>query len=223
MTLLVAINAAIAIYALTQRCGYADLLLLYWMETVVIGVLGLPKILIVALFRDRVDDIETARRAGERLLFVMMMLLFLVVAFTCLVLIVYLAIIALPSLLERADRAAGFAVARGPRRSGLDLEGSIAALALSHLVSFVVNFLHGREFRGGSVVRLALQPFLRAGAIVAVILLGAATARLLPFFSRTTVFAVTILVTKIAVDVVSHLAERRRFRWAAAVPPPIPA
>src|SRR5262245_43492951 len=113
---------------------------------------------------------ELARQAGARLVFVMVMLLFYVTIFALLLMLVYLAIVALPTFLERADRAAGVAVPEGPRRSGIDLEAAVAVLALSHLVSFVVNFLFGREFRGGSLVPLVFQPFLRSGLIVAVIL-----------------------------------------------------
>jgi hypothetical protein len=86
-----------------------------------------------------------------------------------------------------------------------------AILALSHLVSFGVNFLWRREFRGGSLWKLVAQPVLPILGIVAVIGVSLMIAFAQPWVSRTQIFAVLIIAAKIAVDVRAHLNERRRF------------
>lgn len=214
--LLVCINLGLGILALTQRVGYAEVLLLYWAETVVIGVLAIPKLLIVAIFKERIDTLEDLRAAASRTLFVWLLLTFGVAAFALVVMLVFAAIMALPSLLEHSDRAAGLRVPRGPLRGNVVLETAFIALALSHGFSFVVNFLGKREFRGGSLLRIAVQPVLRTWGIIAVIAVALAIAYAQPALSRTTAFALLIIGTKTAVDLQAHLAERKRF--ASPVP-----
>lgn len=212
--ILVCVNLGVAVAALTQRYGYADLLLLYWAETVVIGLFAIPKLLIVAIFGDRIDDLEGARRAGKRAAAVAVMLVFGAAAFALLVMLLQLAIVVLPSSLARADRLAGLVVPRGPRTGNVRLEAAVIALALSHGASFVVNFIGGREFRGGSLLTLVLQPFRRTVAIAAVIALGLAVAFTLPGLSRSTWFALATVALKIWADLHAHLAERRHFQSA---------
>jgi uncharacterized protein DUF6498 len=215
--LLVGANLAVAASALTRRQGYLELLLVYFAETVVIGVLNVPKMLIVALFRDVVATLDDLREAAVRFLVVLLGLLASVVIFTLLWMLLYVAIMLVPMLLEQADRAAGIAPARGSRGIRPEMRVELLALALSHVVSFVVNFLFGREFRGGSFIPLVLQPLARTFWIIVVIVLAMAVAFVQPVLSRSTAFTVVVVGAKILVDCRAHLAERRRFRPA---PPP---
>ena len=217
--LLICVNLGIAAYAFTQRFGYAEVLLLYWAETVVIGVLNIPKLLIVALFAQRVETLDDLRVAGSRVALVLLVLLLYVTVFALVWMLLFVAITALPPLLQHADRAAGFVVPRGPRQDEFAIGLAIAVLALSHGISFVVNFLFGREFRGGSLVRIAVQPVLRTVMIIGVMALALVVAFVQPALSRSTAFALVIIGAKTAVDLQAHLAERKRFRQAASAQP----
>jgi hypothetical protein len=214
--LLIAVNVGIGIAALTQRVGYAEVLLLYWAETVVIGVLAIPKLLIVALFKERIDTLDQLRDAGSRALAVGLGLTFAIAFFAFVWMLLFAAIVALPSILEHSDRAAGLAVPHGPRRGTVVLQTAFIALALSHAFSFFVNFLGHREFRGGSLLRILVEPVLRTWGIIAVIALALVVAYAQPAIARTTAFALIVIGTKTAVDLHAHLAERKRF--AAAGP-----
>jgi hypothetical protein len=216
--LLVCVNLAVAAYALIQRLGYAEILLLYWAETVVIGVLNIPKLIIVALFARHLDTVDDAAAAGNRLIAVLVALLFYVTIFALVWMLLFMGIIALPTLLQHADRAAGLAVERRPHPDETMLVVAIAVLALSHVFSFVVNFLLGREFRGASLVAIAVQPILRTALIIGIMALGLGVAFALPGVSRSAMFALVVIVLKTAADLHAHLAERRRFGQPSSMP-----
>ncbi len=209
--LLLGVNLGIAVYAFFQRFGYAEVLLLYWAETVVIGVLNIPKLVIAALFERPVATMDELGVAGDRLLLVTLWLFFYVVVFALVWMLLFVAIIALPAILGHADRAAGFVVPRGPHGDQRALAVAIGVLAVSHAASFIVNFLFGGEFRGASLVRIAVQPVLRTALIIGVMALALAAAFVQPALAKSTVFALVVIGAKIAVDLHAHLAERRRF------------
>lgn len=221
--LLLAVNLGIAVYALTRRFGYAELLLAYWAETVIVGILAVPKLLIVALFGRKLETIEDARDATGRTAAVVLMLIFATALFAVLCMLLYAAIVFLPRALELADHDAGPSFSRTLRTTGFRLGEVVAALAASHAASFFINFLYGREFRGGSVLALAAQPFLRTAKIIALIVLALAVAFFQPVLSRTTAFALVVIGAKIALDLHAHLAERRRFAGTMEAPPALPA
>lgn len=208
---LLAANLGIAAWALVHRFGYAELLLLYWAETVIVGVLAVPKLLIVALFARPVETMDDLREAAGRTAITVLMLVFSAVLFALLCMLLYAAIVFLPRFLEIADHDAGESFSRTLRQSGPGMEAALAGLLGSHVFSFVVNFLAGGEFRGASLLALAAQPFLRTAKIVAIIVLALGTAFLQPVLSKTTAFALVVIGAKVAVDLHAHLAERRRF------------
>lgn len=214
--LLVGVNVVIGVQAFTQRFGYAEVLLLYLAETVVIGVLTIPKLLIVALFAKRIDTAEQLRTAGNRALSVLALLIFYLAAFVFAWGLLFAMIAILPILLDDNDRAAGFVVPRESSDERGSLELAFAALALSHATSFVVNFLFGREFRGGSLIQIAVQPFLRTALIWVVMSLATVVAIVQGAVSQSAAFALVVIGAKTAVDLRGHLAERKRFRYPAA-------
>ncbi|HSN71847.1 MAG TPA: DUF6498-containing protein [Steroidobacteraceae bacterium] len=209
--LIVLVNVAIGMYALTRPYGYAELLLFYWAETVVIGALNVPKMLILALFGRRIDDLRGFREALERTAAVVLMLAFYVAIFAALAMVLFTAVIALPTVLEYADTAAGHSPPGTRAGSGFNLQLVVAALVVTHGLSLLVNFIGGREFRSGGLLRLAVQPFLRCALIVALIVSGGLAAWLVPGVATSTAFPVAIVAIKIWIDIYAHLAERRRF------------
>lgn len=205
------VNIGASVYALTRQFGYAELLLLYWAETVVIGAFNVPKLLIAALFGERIDTFEQMLSAGKRALFVALLLFAYCVVFSVVWMLLFAGIGLLPAVLDLVDSVPGARGGQGSETDVFRLDLATAALALSHGVSFVVNFLLGREFRGGSLVKIAIQPVLRTAWIVGVIAGSAVIALIQPVVTTSTAFAVLVVVAKVTADVFAHLAERRRF------------
>jgi hypothetical protein len=216
---LLGVNLGFAGYAFRQQCGYAEVLLVYLAEIVAIGILSIPKLLIVALFARRIDTIDQLQSAGSRTLGVALLLLFSSAAFALVCVLLYVAIVAMPSTLAAVDRQAGFEVARHDQKSGVGVEWAIAALAVSHLFSFFVNFLWRGEFRGASLMRIGVQPLLRVLGVVGIIGLALAIAFAQPWMAKSTIFALVVIAAKIVVDYFAYFAERGRLKPAALVQP----
>ena len=208
--LLLCVNIGVAAYALTRRQGYAELLMIYWAETVVLGVLNIPKLLVAAIFRERIDGVDELRSAAHRAAVVLIVLVFYVAVFSFVWMLLFTAISALPMLLERADRSAGLARPR-VKEAAFEFTWAVVSLAMVHVFSFFANFLGGREFRGASLLRIAAQPFLRTLFIILVMAAAGVAAFIQPALARTTAFALVVVLAKLAADLLSHLDERRRF------------
>ena len=86
----------------------------------------------------------------------------------------------------------------------------VLALAASHGVSFVVNFLGEGEWRGTDAQQLMQQPYARVVVLHLVILAGGGAVLVL---GEPVVALVALVVLKIAADIVAH----RREHSAAAV------
>jgi hypothetical protein len=214
--LLFGINVAFALYALMQQYGYAVVLMVYLGETAVIGALNVPKMLLVALFGERIDGVEQLQQAGSRFAATFFLVIAYVVGFAVVGMLLYAAMVVVPVMLEHGDRASQLHSQRTLATTGIDVRWPIAALAFGHVVSFFVNFLWRREFRGGSLLTYALQPVLRVAGIVGVMLLATVVALAQPWIARSDVFAVVVIALKILVDWKAHQAERRRLQAAPA-------
>jgi hypothetical protein len=218
--LLFGVNVGFALYALSRSYGYAIVLMVYLAEAAVIGALNVPKMLVVALFGERIDSFRQLQQAGSRFALTYMLLVGYVAGFAVVCMLLYAAIVIVPVMLEHGDKVSQLQSQRA-LDPVTDLIWPIAALALVHVVSFFVNFLWRGEFRGASLLRFAVQPVLRVAGIVGVMLLALAAALVQPWVARTDVFAVVVIAAKILVDWKAHQAERRRLQAARASPSPI--
>ena len=87
-----------------------------------------------------------------------------------------------------------------------DLALPIAALAASHLFSFIWNYLYRGEFRRAALTELMQQPYGRVVVLHLTILLGGFAAMLL----GSPLWALLLLIgLKIALDLKAHLKEHR--------------
>ena len=84
---------------------------------------------------------------------------------------------------------------------------AVIAIALSHGFSFVHNYLAGGEYRNASPAILMGQPYARVMILHVSILLGGFLAKAA---GAPEVALVILVVLKIALDLRSHLAERRK-------------
>jgi len=83
---------------------------------------------------------------------------------------------------------------------------TIAALAASHLFSFIWNYLYRGEFRRAALTELMQQPYGRVVVLHLTILLGGFAAMLL----GSPLWALLLLIgLKIALDLKAHLKEHR--------------
>lgn len=88
---------------------------------------------------------------------------------------------------------------------------AVGVLFLSHGVSFVRNFLVGREYERLNFLGLVFWPYARMSLVGGVLLLGIAAARLWPGLGRQTAFAMVVVLLKLGADAVSHSLEHRWF------------
>ena len=85
---------------------------------------------------------------------------------------------------------------------------AIAAIAISHLVSFFSNFIAGEEFRRTSASDLMKRPYGRIIVMHVAIIIGAA---LIEWLGSPVMMLVVLVVAKIALDLRLHLSERNKF------------
>ena len=90
---------------------------------------------------------------------------------------------------------------------------AVLAIALSHGFSFVHNYLAGGEFRRTSPQQLMAQPYARVVVLHIAILAGGFAAKAM---GAPTVALLVLIGLKTAIDLHSHLAERRKLGMAAA-------
>ena len=128
---------------------------------------------------------------------------------------------ALPAML-RLDGGAGTSIFRALSAAGPGLLLAIGALCLSHGVSFVRNFLAGREYHRLSIASLVFWPYARMALVGMVLLAGIAAASLMPALAPETAFAVVMVLLKLLADVVSHTLEHRGLTGDAPNPPMTP-
>ena len=204
---LIAANLVVAVAAFHGRWGWADVVRVYWIETMIIGVVNVLKMFVWALFRKPLNTLTDLRAAGTRLALVMVLVPYYSAVFFFLVL------------------ALGF----GIHGDGKEIPRLMLIFALSHGVSFVWNYLGHAEFRSVSFLALLVQPYARLALMAAVFALGFLITRLAPGAGRSTAFSVSVVVCKLAVDLVSHMWEHARANISGAdlplppsqAPPPI--
>ncbi|HVL17574.1 MAG TPA: DUF6498-containing protein, partial [Gemmatimonadales bacterium] len=117
-------------------------------------------------------------------------------------------------MLEEGE-SGGVAVHRALLAAGPGVATAVAALVLSHGISFVRNFLLSREYDRVGVVELVLLPYARMGLVLFVLLAGVAAAGVWPGLGRETGFALIMVLLKLLADAASHLVEHR---WLAGRP-----
>ena len=82
-----------------QAHGYLELLLLYLAETVIIGILNIPKMFIVALFAKRLETLQDLGEAGKRASLILMVVFPHVIVLRLVAMLLYVAIAFLPTVL----------------------------------------------------------------------------------------------------------------------------
>jgi len=163
------------------------IVLLYWLENVVIGVLNLPR-----LFMSRRDDSLTDRISTGGAIYL------------CVFFSVHYGMFCLGHYLFLADSFNLPPLGDSLLQTGILI--SLAGLAISHMISLVVNFFGKQEYLKRSANLQMFMPYTRIIILHVVVLIGGigaqATGNGWPLL-------LLLVVIKTAVDLAAHVAEHR--------------
>ena len=90
--------------------------------------------------------------------------------------------------------------------------GSSLLFLAGHGLSFVANFLVGKEYRTARAITLLTLPFTRCIALIAAVAVAFLVAYLLPGFASTGGFVTILVLLKLSWDYLLHKRERRAFQ-----------
>lgn len=180
-----------------------DVLLLYWIENVVIGVINVLRMAVVAP-----DGEERRSRPASPSRRVLMSVFFGVHygLFCYAHLMAVVTLFADDEGFEAAKSVLGVVSPAELLQTPLVL--ATAGIALSHLFSFVVNFLLGGERHRTDLNQLMQRPYGRVIVMHVAIIAGGGLVQLL---GSPVGLLLALVVTKIAVDLALHARERRLF------------
>jgi hypothetical protein len=207
---LIVANLAVAVWVLRRELGYYELILIYWCETVIIALYNIGRLLVVFLFGEPFGKTIDAGSWINRLVSAAVFILLFVFMFGFFALMLGFWVAMVPAFLVLPEKTAGNAVWNALRSVGPAVWTSIGFLLVSHGVSFLLNFLLRREYKKAKLIHLLFWPVARAAAMILVIAVGLVVARVQPMLGRSTAFALTILLVKLAADLAAHQFEHRR-------------
>jgi hypothetical protein len=215
LIVLVAANLIIGMLALRGNWGVVQLIVLYWFEALVIGGFNVLRLVVVGLFGEAPFGATLARWVsvgfGQRLLVTVIGVGFFVFKFASFALLVAASFLWASIELKH--------LATGPNGPGavawfgaakVPMDPVIFILVTSHGVSFVWNFLIGREYRTQSVPALVFWPYARMAAVLAVVVLGLLVSMLFPAVGHAHLYVIVFVLLKTLADALSHRWEHRR-------------
>jgi len=197
---LIAANAIPLAGVLALHWSVFSILLLYWCENVVVGGFNVLKILFA-------QPRSIAVNAGK--LFVIP---FFIVHYGMFTLVHGVFVLALFGPKGGAFSPSPAAFALALREAGIGL--GVLAVLVSHGYSFLANYLGRGEFRNASPQLLMFQPYARVVVLHVAILSGGFAAKAV---GAPVTALLVLIVLKTAIDLLAHLAERRKLAVAVAV------
>ena len=212
---LVIANTFVAFQTFRHEWGYYEVMLIYWVEVVVVGFYNVLRMLVVGVAGAAPLGAWAARwvdlgNALNRLALTAIGVGFFVVKFGAFALTIGLFVLLLPAFLAVEGDGRGAGLHRALMAAGPGFLMAAGVLGVSHGISFINNFLAGREYDRIDVVSLAFWPYLRMSLVAVTLLIGLTIAGLLPGLGRHASFAGAMVLLKLAVDAMSHVFEHRR-------------
>lgn len=212
---LVAANLFVTFEALHHQWGYYNVILVYWGEAVILGFFNVLRMLVVGVAGEPLGPwlaewVDFGHALNRFLLTAVGVALF-VVKFFGFAFLIGLFVVLLPAYLTPEGESGARAIHKALLAAGPGAVLSLAALFLSHGVSFVRNFLVGREYQRVNILGLLFWPYARMGLVGAMLLAGIAIARAVPGLAAGTAFVVVMTLLKLAFDALSHVVERGLF------------
>jgi hypothetical protein len=214
---LIAANLFVALQTLRHEWGYYETMLIYWVEVMILGGFNVLRLTIVGVFGDEPLGSWAARWVDlgsrlNRLAFTVIGIGFFIIKFGGFALVIGLFVLLLPALLTPEGENGAVSVHRALGAVGPGLLFAAAVLGLSHAVSFVRDFVIGREYQRLTIMSLAFLPYARMTLVGVVLLLGIAVASSVPGLGRASGFAVAMVLLKLGADVVSHSLQNAYLR-----------
>ena len=220
LVVLVVANLAIGLLAATRRWGYYQMVLIYWLEALIIGGYNVLRLLVVGMFGDQPFGAWLSRNIAfafpfSRYFYTLLGTGFFAFKFGVFSLGVGMLVMALPAAFAPAGDSQAVHAFRALKAAGPGAGYAVGMLVLSHGVSFVRNFLMGREYQRMSIPGLIFWPYLRMCLVALVLGIGYLFASLVPGAAGSLVFGTVMVLLKTIADGASHLLEHRRFGAAA--------
>lgn len=212
---LVAANAGLILIYLIFDLELFQLVVVFWIECLWIGVFSALKLLVASVAGSPYENRYVDFSRGGALLFSLFAIGFIAAEFLFVFVIVGFA------LSLAFDAFVGDAKDFLFANLGLMFGGSLLFLG-SHAISFVANFLIGGEYKSARFLPLLLLPFTRCFALFAAIVLAVIVAKIVPGLSNATGFAFVLIALKLAWDLRLHRKERRRLASARKEDPSSP-
>lgn len=212
---LIIANAFVAVQAFRHDWGYYEVMLIYWVEVVILGLYNVLRMLVVGVVGAAPLGAWAARwvdpgSALNRLALTAIGVGFFVIKFRRLRPHDRSLRSPVAGVPDRGERWLRLALHRALLAAGSGFLIAAGVLGLSHGVSFARNFLGGREYDRIDVVTLAFWPYVRMSLVAAILLVGLAIPGLLPGVGRHAAFAGVMVLLKLGVDAMSHVFEHRR-------------
>jgi len=216
-------NLFVAVQTLRYEWGYYNTILIFWCEAVILGVYNVLRLMVVGVAGAAPLGTWAAQWLDlgsglNRLVLTVIGVAFFVVKFGGFALVIGLFVVLLPAMLTPESGEGARTIHRAMSEAGPGLLWTVGALCLSHGVSFVRNFLLGREYDRLNIMVLVFWPYARMALVGGVLFMGLAAARLVPGLGRETTFAVVMVLLKTGADALSHAFEHR---WFMIEQPPI--
>jgi hypothetical protein len=213
VVLLVAFNLLPLAGVLLWGWNVYTLLVLYWVENGIVGVLAIARILRA---QGSLPPGVTVRTTGTSSASKVALVPFFLMHYGIFWTVHGVFVLSLPAFLDVPGLGGGVAGSDGPRLEAVAI-GAVG-LAISHVASFVLNYLGEREYLTTSPAVQMMAPYGRVVILHMTIILGV----LASLFLGSPVWAVVILVLlKTVVDLALHLAAHRPPAEPAQVGTPI--
>ena len=167
----------------------ATIIFLYWLESLVIGAINVPKLLITANHRGYISKFLPNKPGSSPAYDAALAYLIIYFMFA---LVVYVMMYRIVDMSTLDFKAALY---------------SFEVFIISHAISFFRNFLRDEEYKRNSVLYQFFAPYKRVLIIAAAVLAGS---HLIERYDGALVAVVALIIIKIALDVITHLFEHRK-------------
>jgi hypothetical protein len=209
---LIAANLFVVLQTLRHEWGYYETILVFWGEVVILGGYNVLRLTVVGVVGAAPLGTWLAQWVNlgsrwNRFIYTAIGIGFFVIKFSGFALSIGLFALLLPAMLQPEAEGSGRTIHEALGAVGPGLMASVGALCLSHGVSFVRNFLVGREYDRLNIAGLVFWPYARMSLVAGVLLAGLAIARRFPALGEQTAFAVVMVLLKLGADSVSHALE----------------
>lgn len=203
-------NFAVALVALLKGLGPWQLLLVYWLECLWIGLFNAARILFASAFSRPWDTDNVGVSRGAGLLLSLLLLGFFGAKYLAFLGGIGVVLLVIPTESGWADvhELIGDQAPMVALCSGI--------LVLGHSADFILEFLLGGGFRRARPLALLFRPYLRCLGFLVSLAVAATVVWLLPQLANTTAFALVVIAVKAGMDLVGGALDSRRTRAAVA-------